>query len=123
MHIFLSLIIVGTGILYNEGTAESVISSELPADVLAVAEAEATELDAVQPEIVEAEATELDAVEPEIVEAEATELDAVEPEIVEAVESDASDVDQVTAAWSQLDPSTQAAILMLVEADRMMNEK
>ena len=93
MHIFLSLIIVGTGILYNEGTAESVISSELPADVLAVAEAEATELDAVQ------------------------------PEIVEAVESDASDVDQVTAAWSQLDPSTQAAILMLVEADRMMNEK
>jgi len=72
---------------------------------------------------VEAEATELDAVQPEIVEAEATELDAVQPEIVEAVESDASDVDQVTAAWSQLDPSTQAAILMLVEADRMMNEK
>ena len=61
----------------------------------------------------------------EATETEATQSETVEVEAVTApltvVEQEISDVDQVTTVWSQLDPSTREAILMLVEADRMIH--
>jgi hypothetical protein len=172
MHLFLSLIIIGTGFFYNEETPDSVnaidaipsevvfrevnepetlgvqaaepeavgVEVEVEAVATEAAEPETVEVEAVateaaEPETVEVEAVATAAAEPETVEVEAVATEAAEPETVEVeaaateaaepevVEVEIPEVDQVTAAWSQLDPSTQAAILMLVEADRMMHVK
>jgi len=38
------------------------------------------------------------------------------------IDQDRSDVDQVTGVWTQLDASTRATILMLVQADLMTHQ-
>ncbi len=100
MQMLLQLIIIGVSLFPNEEPLESVSNIVSVISELAVVEADVA---GIQPVDTEAVATE-----------------AVETEVVQ---QDTCDVDQVVAEWAQLDPSTRAAILMLVEADRMTHEK
>lgn len=97
MNILLPIIIAASGFFHAEESLNSVnVTYGLTTEII-VSEVVATE--AVQTEVMEA-----------------VETEAVQAEVVE---TEASDIDHVTTAWSQLDPATQAAILMLIEADRM----
>ena len=110
MQMLLPLIIIGAGFFPSEESLESVNH------IVSVI----SEVAVVKTEVVDAEVVEAEVVEAEVVEAEIVDAEVVEAEVVE---QEASDVDQVTTVWGQLDPSTQAAIIMLVKADRMTHTK
>ena len=105
MQMLLPLIIIGAGFFPSEESLESVNHI-----VSVISEVAVVKTEVVDAEIVEAEVVEAEIVDAEVVEA-------------EVVEQEASDVDQVTTVWGQLDPSTQAAIIILVKADRMTHTK
>jgi hypothetical protein len=113
MQMLLPLIIIGAGFFPAQESLESVNNIVSVISEVAVVKAEV-----VKAEVVEAEVVEV--VETKTVAADVAEIEVVEAEVVE---QEASDVDQVTTVWAQLDPSTQATILMLVKADRMTHAK
>ncbi len=100
MQMLLQLIIIGVSLFPNEEPLESVSNIVSVISELAVVEADVAGIQPVETEAVETEAV-----------------------ATQVVQQDTSDVDQVVAEWAQLDPSTRAAILMLVEADRMTHAK
>ena len=100
MQMLLQLIIIGVSLFPNEEPLESVSNIVSVISELAVVEADVAGIQPVETEAVETEAV-----------------------ATQVVQQDTCDVDQVVAEWAQLDPSTRAAILMLVEADRMTHAK
>ena len=110
MQMLLQLIIIGVSLFPNEEPLESVSNIVSVISELAVVEADVAGIQPVDTEAVATEAVETEAVETEAV-------------ATQVVQQDTCDVDQVVAEWAQLDPSTRAAILMLVEADRMTHAK
>jgi hypothetical protein len=123
MQMLLPLIIIGAGFFPSEESLESVNHIVSVISEVAVVKAEAVETEVVEAEVVETEVVETEVVETEVVGVVETKTVAADVAEIEVVEQEASDVDQVTTVWAQLDPSTQATILMLVKADRMTHTK